>query len=68
MLLPVDPVASSYVLQNSDSFPKPDIFNFVFGDFTSRGTYNSFVPGLNRTKVDESFRSFMLGLFFVEGN
>jgi hypothetical protein len=68
MLLLVDPVAVSYVLQNSDSFPKPDFMNFVFGDFTSRGASNSFVLGLTRTKVDESFRSLMLGLFFVEGN
>jgi hypothetical protein len=68
MLLIVDPMAISYVLQDSDSFPKPDFLNFLFGDFTSSGTYNSFVLGLTRIGFVESFRFLTLGLIFVEGN
>jgi hypothetical protein len=40
-LLAVDPVAVSYVLQNSDSFQKSELLRFSLGLFTGRGMHDS---------------------------
>jgi hypothetical protein len=45
-LLVVDPVAVSYVLQNSDSFQKSEILRFSLGVFTGRGMRDSPFWGL----------------------
>ncbi|KAH9965554.1 cytochrome P450 [Lactifluus volemus] len=47
-LLIADPVAISFVLQDSDSFPKPDFLNIVFGEITSGGLF--FVEGKQHKK------------------
>jgi hypothetical protein len=43
-LLVADPVAVSYVLQNSDTFQKSEILRFNLGAFTGKGMDDS--PGL----------------------
>jgi hypothetical protein len=58
----VDPVAVSYVLQNSDSFQKSELLRFSLGTFTGRGMHDSPLWSLIRLTS-----SFISGVLFVEG-
>jgi hypothetical protein len=53
-LLAVDPVAVSYVLQNSDSFQKSEFLRFSLGVFIGKGMHNSQFRGLILTQFDIS--------------
>jgi hypothetical protein len=53
-LLAVDPVAVSYILQNSDSFQKSEILRFSLGVFTGKGMDNSLFLSLFLTHLDLS--------------
>jgi hypothetical protein len=50
----VDPVAVSYVLQNSDSFHKSEFLRFSLGVFIGKGMYNNPFWGLILTLLDFS--------------